>query len=113
VARKTFVQLVDDLDGTTISDGKGETVSFALDGKDYEIDLSDKNAAKLRDSLARYVAAARKVGGGRGRRSRGGTARADRVQTQAVREWARGQGYKVSDRGRIPQDVMDAYNTAH
>ena len=113
MAQKTMVQLIDDIDGRPIPDGKGETVRFGLDNRDYEIDLSDKNAAKLRDNLAQYVGAARKVGGGRGRRSRGGTARADRVQIQAVREWARGQGYKVSDRGRIPQEVMDAYNAAH
>jgi hypothetical protein len=114
MAQKMLVQLVDDLDGTAINDGKGETVSFALDGAGYEIDLSDKNAAKLRDSLSRYVAAARKVSGGRGRRSgRRGQARTDRDQLQAIREWARGNGHRVSDRGRISATVMDAYNAAH
>ena len=83
-----------------------------LDGKDYDIDLSGKNAAKLRDSLAQYVGAARRVGG-RSRRSRGGTARTDREQLQAVREWAMSNGHKVSDRGRIAGSVMEAYKAAH
>ena len=112
MAQKTMVQLVDDIDGRPIPDGKGETVSFGLDGKDYDIDLSGKNAAKLRDSLAQYVGAARRVGG-RSRRSRGGTARTDREQLQAVREWAMSNGHKVSDRGRIAGSVMEAYKAAH
>jgi Lsr2 len=114
VAQKTLVQLVDDLDGKPITNGRGETVSFGLDGKDYDIDLSAKNAAKLRDTLAQYVGAARRVGGGRRRRSGGGVpARADREQLKNVREWANDNGFNVSERGRIPAKVMDAYGEAH
>jgi Lsr2 len=113
VAQKMLVQLVDDLDGRAITDGKGETVSFGIDGKDYEIDVSDKNAGKLRSSLAQYVGAARKVSGRRGRRSRSGTARTDREQLQAVRQWAKSNGHKVSDRGRISAAVIEAYEAAH
>ncbi len=111
MAQKVTVSLIDDLDG----DRADETVEFGLDGKSYEIDLSDANAEKLRDALASYVAAARRPGG---RRRSGGNAPAavarrpsiDREQNQAIRDWARKRGMKVSDRGRIPADVLDAYH---
>jgi len=114
VAQKVTVSLIDDLDG----DKADETVEFGLDGKSYEIDLSTGNADKLRDALASYVAAARRPGGRR--RSGGGPAAAataaarrpsvDREQNQAIRDWARKRGMKVSDRGRIPADVLEAYH---
>jgi hypothetical protein len=110
VAQKVTVSLIDDLDG----DKADETVEFGLDGKNYEIDLSSGNAGKLRDALADYVAAARRPGG---RRRSGGAAAAaarrpavDREQNQAIRDWARKRGMKVSDRGRIPADVLEAYH---
>jgi hypothetical protein len=112
VAQKVTVSLIDDLDG----DRADETVEFGVDGKNYEIDLSSSNADKLRDALAAYVAAARRPGGRR--RSGGSNAAAvatrrpsvDREQNQAIRDWARKRGMKVSDRGRIPADVLDAYH---
>jgi nucleoid-associated protein Lsr2 len=112
VAQKVVVSLVDDLDGGRAD----ETVGFGLDGKSYEIDLSSVNAGKLRDVLAGFVGSARRAGsGGRGRRAgvgTGGGSRGDREQSQAIREWAREQGMKVSDRGRIPADVQEAYLNA-
>ncbi|HKC28699.1 MAG TPA: Lsr2 family protein [Jatrophihabitans sp.] len=111
MAQKTIVQLIDDLDQGTAD----ETVIFGLDGTTYEIDLSAKNAAKLRDALANYIANARRSGrsssrnvaaGRRGRGSRG-----DREQTQAIREWARKNGFKIGEKGRIPAHVLDAYNS--
>ena len=103
MARKVQYLLVDDLDGGEAE----ETVSFAIDGVSYEIDLSKKNAQALRDSLAKYVASARRAGGrrGRGRGGRGGRA----GDTAAIREWARSQGMKISDRGRIPADIIEKY----
>ena len=111
MAKKVQVTLVDDIDGSEAV----ETVSFAVDGTSYEIDLSKANAKKLRDALATYVASARRAGRVRaaGGRSGRATARADREQIQAVREWARRNGHKVSDRGRVPASVLDAYNAAH
>jgi len=113
VAQKVTVALIDDLDGSEAS----ETLEFGLDGIAYRIDLSSGNASKLRDSLAEFVASARRAGGrkrGIGRSAQPGVkARpiaADREQNQAIREWARKQGMKVSDRGRIPADVLDAYH---
>ena len=118
MARKVQVILSDDLDEDVPAD---ETVSFSLDGTNYEIDLSEKNAKELRDTFSRYVQAARKVsrgGGGRasgGGRSRatGGGGRMDREQAGAIRDWARKNGHNVSDRGRIPASVVDAYEAAH
>ena len=114
MARKVQVILSDDLDENLSAD---ETVSFALDGTQYEIDLSEKNAREMRDVFSRYVSAARKVGRG-GRASGGGRSRAtggrmDREQAGAIREWARRNGHQVSDRGRIPASVVEAYESAH
>ncbi len=114
MARKVQVILSDDLDENLTAD---ETVSFALDGTTYEIDLAEKNAKQLRDTFSRYVSAARKVG--RGTRASGGArgrstgGRMDREQAGAIRDWARKNGHAVSDRGRIPASVVDAYEAAH
>ena len=113
MAKRVIHELVDDLTGQAAD----ESVHFALDGVQYEIDLSAKNAAKLRTALAPFVAAATKIGrggvttrsGGRGREGRGRTARSDRQFNQAIREWAVAQGLAVSDRGRIKQEIVDRY----
>ncbi|MGY1812945.1 histone-like nucleoid-structuring protein Lsr2 [Blastococcus sp. SYSU D00820] len=117
MARKVQVILSDDLDENLTAD---ETVSFSLDGTNYEIDLSEKNATEMRDAFSRYVQAARKVSRGGGRASGGGRSRAtggggrmDREQAGAIREWARKNGHAVSDRGRIPASVVEAYEAAH
>ncbi|MFC5286812.1 Lsr2 family protein [Actinokineospora guangxiensis] len=112
MAQKVTVSLVDDIDGSEAE----ESVEFAIDGATYQIDLSSKNADRLRSALADFVDHARRSGGRKrpagkataGRAPR--TASADREQNQAIREWARKQGMKVSDRGRIPSEVLDAYN---
>lgn len=117
MARKVQVILSDDLDDSISAD---ETVSFALDGTTYEIDLSEKNASEMRDVLGKYVSAARKVssrgarasGSGRSRAT-GGGGRMDREQAGAIRDWARKNGHEVSDRGRIPASVVEAYEAAH
>ena len=114
MAQQTTVRFIDDLDG---SDASG-TFDFSLEGRNYQIDLSDENAARLRDALAPYIGAARKAGGrGRGRTPRQ-TAVADkptrssREETAAIRGWARENGHQVSDRGRIPKSVIEAYQAA-
>jgi hypothetical protein len=108
MAQKVHIVLEDDLDGSEAT----ETVSFALDGTSYEIDLNSDNAAKLRDALAVYIGHGRKVtGAGR----RGGRRAAAAVGTSAkeVREWARANGYDVPERGRIPAEVRSAYEAAN
>lgn len=110
MAQKVTVTLVDDLDGSTAE----ETVEFGLDGVTYQIDLASSNAGKLRDSLSEFVEHARREGGRkRGTVRPGGRTRpasADREQNQAIREWARKRGMKVSDRGRIPAEVLDSFH---
>jgi hypothetical protein len=119
MAQQVDVKFVDDLDGSDAAD----TVSFGLDGMTYEIDLSDDNAAKLRDSLVVFVDAARKSGGSaatgrrRGPKMTASSApppqSSDRDQTAAIRAWARQNGHQVSDRGRISTAVVDAFQAAH
>ena len=99
---------VDDIDG-----GAAEgTVRFALDGTDYEIDLSGKHGDELRAALRKYVEHARKVGGpGRRPGARGGR-RSRTADTGAVRAWARENGYDIKDRGRVPADLVAKYRAA-
>jgi hypothetical protein len=118
MARKTQIMLEDDLTGELLADGAGETISFALDGTSYEIDLSEENAGRLRDDLARYTGAARKVSGAarRSGSSGGGAKRSSgggRSDLAAIREWAKANGHEVSERGRIAGAVVEAYDAAH
>lgn len=112
MAQKTIVTLVDDLDGT--SSEAVETVEFGLDGVTYEIDLNDDNAGKLRDHLGEFIGAARRSGG-RAKRGHGATTSRSvgsgrsREETQAIREWAKENGWPISERGRIPAEIIDAY----
>ncbi len=115
MAKQVVTVLTDDLDGTAAD----RTVEFGLDGLNYTIDLSDKNAGKLRKALEPYITAGhrlgRRSGGGRGgprTRTVAVASRPSREQNQAVRAWAAKNGYAVSDRGRIPAAVMEAFNHA-
>jgi len=109
MAHKIIHQLVDDIDNTVLDPGEGETVLFAIDGRQYEIDLSDQNAAALRDALAPYLQAGRKIGGpaASARRAASTGRRSDLAE---LRAWARENGYTVSDRGRIPAEIEAAYD---
>lgn len=110
MAQKVHIVLVDDIDESEAD----ESVSFALDGKEYAIDLNAANATKLREALAPYVAHARPVSG-RGRRA-GGSRAASSATGPApaeIRAWARENGFTVPDRGRVSQEVRDAYAAAH
>lgn len=116
MAQKVTVQLVDDLDGSAAE----ETVEFGLDGVSYQIDLSTVNAEKIRGTFADYVRHARRTGNVRGTRRIQPTATrssrsaaVDREQNQAIREWARKRGLKVSERGRISAEVLEAYHQAN
>jgi hypothetical protein len=124
VAQKTIVTLIDDLTGEEAEDIS--TVEFALEGVTYEIDLANDNAARLRDNLARYVAAARKISArgpsvrgadrslGRGA-GNGGVARSgyNRDTLRAIREWAKQNGHSVNERGRLPLTVLNAWEENH
>ena len=124
MAQKTIVTLIDDLTGEEAEDIT--TVEFALEGVTYEIDLADDNAAKLRDNLSRYVAAARKTSTrrpatrgsdrstSRGASNDGGPRSGyNRDTLRAIREWAKQNGHNVSDRGRLPLTVINAWEAHH
>lgn len=98
-----------------------ETVTFAIDGSTYEIDVCAQHASALRDAMAPYVGAGRRGGGGggggatsSGRRGRGGRSSStpDRQRTQEIREWARAHGHQVSDRGRIPVRLVEQWEAS-
>ncbi len=121
MAQKVQVLLVDDIDGGAAE----ETVTFALDGVQYEIDLTAAHASELRDSFARWVGHARKTGSGSrggGRQQRGGgsggtgsrrSGSGSSGDATAIREWARDNGFEVSERGRISAEIRAAYEAAH
>lgn len=113
VATRTQTIRVSDLSGEDIGDA-GQTVNFSIGSSNYVIDLSDKEAEKFFDAFKKYTDVAQKTGG-RGVRSTGGSgrAKADKEQLAAMRSWARANGHQVSDRGRISQEIQDAYHAAN
>ena len=115
MARRIVHQLVDDLDGSVLEIGEGETVLFSLDGVAYEIDLTDRNAAAMREALAPYISSARSISSSRGASSEPSRKRRRPGQQDysAIRAWAKDNGYDVSERGRVPASVVDAYEAAH
>ncbi|MGB2951594.1 MAG: Lsr2 family protein [Rhodococcus sp. (in: high G+C Gram-positive bacteria)] len=115
MAKKVYVQLVDDIDDKPIESG-GEHIIYAVNGVSYEIDLSDKNAKEFHRKLDYYIEHSTRLGGKRSKKSvaaaNGGSKR-DANQTKAVREWAKSNRYTISARGRIPADVEKAFDAAH
>jgi hypothetical protein len=103
--------LVDDLDGSPIEDGGG-TVRFSIDGANYEIDLSEKNAATLTEALEKFVSAGRRVRSGSSSTPTAAK-KSDPQRLKAIREWAAENGHEVSSRGRVPADIVDAYDAAN
>lgn len=108
MARKTFVELIDDMDGSKAD----QTVTFSLDGVGYEIDLTEENAQKLREDIGAWVGRARRVSG---RKTRGGSGSSSSSPQDSarIREWARENGYEVSERGRISGEIRRAYEEAN
>lgn len=115
MARKIVHQLTDDLDGTVIEHGSGDTVVFSLDGVAYEIDLTNSNAEAFRSVLEPYIKAGRRLA----RSSASATPRRRTAASRsgrdvgAIRSWANENGFTVSDRGRVPSTVLEAYDAAH
>lgn len=122
VAKQVTVQLVDDLDGSVIDDESGEAIEFAVNGVEYSIDLKAKNASEFHKKLGYYIEHATRVGGRKRKPSpstaatskvAGKQAKRDPEQTRAIRQWAFDQGYEISERGRIPAGIEEAFNAAH
>lgn len=113
MAQQTVTTLVDDIDGST--DGV-VTCAFGLGESHYEIDLNEAHREELESFLEKFVAAARPTHSGRGVRTAKQPRRApavDRDRTQQIREWARVNGYEVSERGRIARNIVEAYDAAN
>jgi Lsr2 len=106
MAEQIIKRLVDDLDGGEAE----ETVPFSVDGVSYEIDLSDSNAQKLRDSLSPFVEHARRASAGKRRRTR---VASSRERSADIRAWAKAHGKNVSARGRIPANIVEEYERGH
>lgn len=111
MAKQHFTRLIDDLDGEVLEQGK--TIHFSLEGRSYEIDLSEKNAEKLREAFAPFIKAGRSIGSAARTTTRGRSAKKDTRDLGAVREWAAANGHEVSARGRVPAAVLEAYDAAH
>jgi hypothetical protein len=108
VMKQTVTVLTDDLDGSPAD----RTVEFAIDGTSYTIDLSEENAGGLRKALDPYLSVAERVGRTQRVVRQGVTPRTDRQRNQAIREWARSNGHDIAERGRVPADVIEAYEKA-
>lgn len=111
MAQKITREFVDDIDGSPAE----RTFSFAVDGVSYEIDLSTQNIAEFKSAIGGFIESARKVKGSssRAHSAGGGGGRQSREQTRAVREWARQHGHSISERGRIPASILQAFDQAH
>jgi hypothetical protein len=115
MAQRVSVVLVDDIDGSDAS----ETVTFGLDGAQYEIDLSEDNADRLREALSVYVGHGRRAGGRKRGNAGGGTPRSGGSRPTTgptaaeIRAWARENGWDVPERGRVSGEVRDAYSAAN
>lgn len=100
--------LDDDIDGGPAD----STIQFSYQGTQYEIDLSKKNEEKLIKALEPFTSRARRIGSGRRSSTKPPAEKINKDQLQAMRDWARANGFTVSDRGRVSQDVQDAYNAS-
>ncbi|GAB16779.1 putative LSR2-like protein [Gordonia effusa NBRC 100432] len=109
MAKREVVEVIDDIDGKVLEEY--ETVRFSVDGRTYEFDTSAKHADDFRASLQKYLDVSRPVARTARRVATGGNR--SKAQTQAIREWANENGHSVSDRGRIPLHIVDAYEAAH
>lgn len=116
MAQKVTVEVVDDLDGSVITDGTGGTVAFSIEGKSYEIDLSGDNTEKLYSALEPFIDKARAVGSSAKRRTQSSNSSSSnsgsRDRLQEMREWAQANGHKVATRGRISREVQEAFAEA-
>ncbi|RAN78026.1 hypothetical protein B5P43_18515 [Bacillus sp. SRB_336] len=113
MAKEIFYKVVSDLSKDVLEEGDVQTVQLGWKGSTYELDLSNAEASELTELIETYTKAGRKVT--RSARNATGTSapKSNREELQAIREWAKGNGYDVSERGRIKQEVQDAYRSAN
>ena len=111
MAQRTQIVLIDDLDGTEIKDGEAQSITFSWSGVDYSIDLGKANADKFEKAIGPYLEKAQRVGGRKNRPS-SSPSPGSQVDTKAVRAWAASNGIQLSNRGRVPADVIEKYKLA-
>jgi hypothetical protein len=111
MAQRTRIVLIDDLDGTEIKEEDAQSITFTWAGVDYNIDLSKANADKLEKAIGPYLEKAQRVSGRRSRPS-SSSSYGGQVDTKAVRAWAASNGIELSNRGRVPADVIEKYKAA-
>ncbi len=104
----TVTELTDDIDGGPAA----RTLSFGWSGTSYEIDLNDENAASFTETMESWVQYARKISAG-GRAPRAAVKTKSEIDLAAVREWAKSQGIKVAERGRVAAGVVEQYLSSH
>jgi hypothetical protein len=109
MSQKHIVQLIDDIDGSPAT----ETIAFSLDGSAYEIDLNSVNAAKLREAFALFIGSGRRVARPVSGAKRAKSSNSEKGQVAAIREWAKQNGFKIGEKGRIPSTVLEAYDAQH
>lgn len=115
MARREIIQYFDDIDNSPLTDNEVNIIRFSVDGNHYVIDLSEDNAAKFRAALQPWIDAAQPdptEQKSSGSRHSGPSAAARRERSRAIRAWARANGYTVSDRGKIPASIIEAYDKA-
>jgi hypothetical protein len=112
MAKETIVVLRDDIDGTIIEEGQGETVRFSVNNTSYVIDLSTQNAVAFRDAIKPYIDAAAKEVSSLPRTS-SSAPKSNKEDLMKIRLWARENGYNVSGRGRVSQEIQDAFHAAN
>lgn len=110
MAQRVHTILVSDLTGKEIEEGNGETINFSFRGVDYQIDVTLKEAEQFDKSIGKYLEAAQRLGGRRSSGGGRGKAKVDPSQAKAMRRWLQDNGYEVSSRGRIPQELQDVYH---
>ena len=113
MARREITQYFDDLDNSPLTEAELNVVRFSVDGTDYTLDVSADNAARFRDALSPFLEAARIVPAAPRPSRRGGMSDANRTRTRQIRLWAQDRGIEVASRGKIPQNVIDAYDNAN
>jgi nucleoid-associated protein Lsr2 len=111
VAQKVSVTFACDYDSREIPSGEHLTRAFSLDGRDYEIDLCEKHSQKFDETMKRFADKARKVTSKVSRAKRRTTAH--RRRSAEIRSWAKRSGLDISDRGRIPSNVIGKYEANH
>lgn len=111
MARREITQYFDDLDNSPLTDDEVNTIRFSVDGNHYVLDLSEENAAAFRSALEPWTEVARTAPAATPQRSTNRQSSSAK-RSRAIREWARAEGIDVSDRGKIPARIVDAYNEA-